>query len=223
MAALNRSTRAEQIRDTLRQALYDGLYICGERLVESRIAQEMGVSQNTVRDALHLLEAEGWVTYQARQGVSVRHFTADEAEEIYALWANIERLAFRWALSQNSRVDLLQVLRGPIEVARSHLAEGRWTAARRALFQFHAQVARQAGRARTCDVLTTLRNQAYLLDVDFELHGSAALSDREHRFEAYETLLGIIKFGDLAAAEQALHDHIMDEGRPIVRWLAMHE
>jgi hypothetical protein len=35
--------------------------------------------------------------------------------------------------------------------------------------------------------------------------------------------LGIIKFGDLAAAEQALHDHIMDEGRPIVRWLAMHE
>jgi DNA-binding GntR family transcriptional regulator len=223
MAALSRSTRAEQVRDTLRQALYDGLYICGERLVESRIAQEMGVSQNTVRDALHLLEAEGWVSYQARQGVSVRAFTADEAEEIYALWATIERLAFRWAITKRSRVDLLQALRAPVEQAHEQLTAGHWTAARWSLFQFHARVAEQAGRTRTCAVLMTLRNQAFLLDVDYELHSVTPLDGRDQRLEAYVNLLGIIKFGDLASAEQALHDRIMDEGRPIIRWLAMNE
>lgn len=223
MGAIVRSTRMEVVRDAIRQSLRDGFYTCGERLVESRIAQEMSVSQNTVRDALRLLEAEGWVTYQARQGVSVRAFTANEAEEIYALWANVEQLAFRWATTEHNRVELLNVLRVPIEQARRELDLGRWTATRQLLFDFHALVSSLANRPRTETVLAMLRNQAYLMDMDYEVQAITPVEERAQRVETYANLLGVIKFGELDAAEKALHAHISDEGRRIIRWLAMNE
>ena len=58
---MTRSTLAESVAGALRHAIFQGAYLGGERLVELTIAQEMNVSQNTVRDALRLLEKDGLV------------------------------------------------------------------------------------------------------------------------------------------------------------------
>jgi DNA-binding transcriptional regulator YhcF (GntR family) len=72
MSDLRNATLSHIVADVLRQSLYDGVYLCGDRLVELTISQEMNVSQNTARDALGLLENEGWVTRKARHGVYVQ-------------------------------------------------------------------------------------------------------------------------------------------------------
>lgn len=220
--SLKRATLAQVVADALREALCEGQYLCGERLVESSIAREIGVSQNTVRDALRLLEREAWVEYRARRGVIVRKFDVDEAEEIYALWASVEAVAFRWAVAAISRADLLAALRPPLERARMASAEGAWGEVRAGIFGFHRALAALPGRPRTFELLSRLYNQAVLLDVD-HAHRTERTADAYTAWVAgYDHLLGVIKFGVTDDAWRALEARIAENGRPIIRRLALH-
>src|SRR5688572_1641240 len=95
---LTSATRVETVAERLRSAIKNGHFMGGERLIEQTLANQMGVSQNTIRDALRILEGEGWVIKTARYGVHVRSFNRREAEELYTLWAAVETLALRWAM-----------------------------------------------------------------------------------------------------------------------------
>jgi DNA-binding GntR family transcriptional regulator len=215
------ATRAEFSADILRQAIRDGAYPCGQRLIELHLATELNVSQNTIREALRLLEQEGWVIRHVRHGVYVREFTPDEAEEVYALWAATEYLAFGWAADRLNRVQLLTALRPLVEDARLCFNEGRWSAAREALFGFHGKIAALSQRTQAIAILTQLHNRAWLLDIDYEFNKVRSQQIREEYIGAYEYLIGVIKFDDISSAQQVLHDYILETGKPIIRWLAM--
>lgn len=221
MTSTRNATLAQIVADSLRQSIKYGMYQSGERLVELAIAQELNVSQNTVRDALRALERDGWVVYRARRGCYVRRFNADEAHEIYTLWANVEKLALHWIAERMQRVDVLAKLRPHIETARSEMDADHWEEARDQLFEFHKVLAGLSGRHQTEAILNQLHNQAYILDVDFNENAPEAESLRESRLLAYEHLLGIIKFGTMEAVEQAVVKHVLELGKPVVRWLAM--
>lgn len=216
------NTRAHTIADRLRQAIREGVYLSGERLIELNIAREFGVSQNTVRDALWWLEQEGWLMRQARHGVSVRAFSTDEAEEVYALWALLARAAFTWAAEKWTRVALLNQIRPPITMARRRWSTGQWSAARESIWEFHRLLSQLAGRSQTSTLLSRLCNQAWLLQMDYEFNMPHSTDDREAWIEGYEQLLGVIKFADSSNAAHALHERILEDGKPVIRWLAMH-
>ncbi len=96
-------TLAESVAAAIRAGILDGKYLSGERLIELNLAKTMGVSQITVRDALRILEQEGWVTKNPRRGVYVRSFTSDAAEEVYALIRTFEGLAMEWVFDKYTR------------------------------------------------------------------------------------------------------------------------
>ena len=58
----------EIVCDTLRQAIVDGIFKPGERLMEIQLAEEMGVSRTPVREAIRKLELEGFVAMIPRRG-----------------------------------------------------------------------------------------------------------------------------------------------------------
>ena len=84
---------AEVVADALVQSLKIGVYSCGDRLAESVIAHEMTVSQTTARDALAILERQGWVVKRRHRGYVVRLFEMEEVRELYALRSTLECLA----------------------------------------------------------------------------------------------------------------------------------
>lgn len=216
----SRATLAQLVADTLRSAIRSGAVLSGERLIELAIAQSQKVSQNTVRDALRQLEAEGWVRYEPRRGVRVRRFDPDEAEEIFALIAAVERLALEWAFAELSRGALLAALTPPLEDAREYHALGEIAGRRESLFAFHAAIGALPARPQTRQLLTALHNQALLLTTNYEVH-SATFNHHAAQIDAYEHLLGVLKFGTLEEAAAALHARILADGKPIIRWLAM--
>lgn len=215
-----RATLAQLVADTLRSAIRSGAYHSGERLIELAIAQSQNVSQNTVRDALRQLEAEGWVRYEARRGVRVRRFDPDEAEEIFALMAAVERLALEWAFAEHSRSALLTALTPPLEDARVYHALGQIAERRESLFAFHAALGELPGRPQTRQMLAALHNQALLVTTHYEIR-AASLSHHAAQIERYEHLLGVLKFGTLEEAADALHTRILADGKPVIRWLAL--
>jgi DNA-binding GntR family transcriptional regulator len=212
-------TRAETVADTLRQAIRHAEYISGERLVELTLAQQMGVSQNTVRDALRILESEGWVVKNPRRGSFVRSFSIAEAAELYALWAAVECLALRWALEGATKASLAQ-LRRFIQGGRKQTLKGDLPGAVEALFAFHAAIGALAGKAQTLDLLTSLHNRVYLLEIVRQLQSPRSAHAQEAQLILYEKLVSLIETRNHAAAQQLLEYLIMDDCDTLLPLLA---
>ncbi|MBA3342555.1 MAG: GntR family transcriptional regulator [Gemmatimonadaceae bacterium] len=83
------------LRDELTARIISGRFAPGERLNESSIARELGVSQTPIREALLSLEGEAPIESDPRKGFRVLSLTPDEAEELYMLLGHFERLALR--------------------------------------------------------------------------------------------------------------------------------
>src|SRR3954468_15644671 len=97
MTAIARTVLREQVKDVLLQRIVSGELEPGERLVETRIAQELGTSQAPVREALRDLELLRLVESEPFRGARVRVFDEEEMIEVYPVRAALEELAARLA------------------------------------------------------------------------------------------------------------------------------
>jgi DNA-binding GntR family transcriptional regulator len=105
-ASISRSVLSDQVKDRLLRAILDGRYPPGARIVETRVARELGTSQAPVREALRDLEALGVVETTAFRGARVRRLSADELLEAFVVRAQLESLAARLAIPRLVDADL---------------------------------------------------------------------------------------------------------------------
>ncbi|MFJ9173196.1 GntR family transcriptional regulator [Streptomyces sp. NPDC102360] len=93
----------EQVRRFILEGLVAGRWEPGERIVERRVAQELGVSQAPVREALRELETMELVTSSPNKGVRVRELTLDQLRDVYLVRASLERRAVMLAAPRLAR------------------------------------------------------------------------------------------------------------------------
>src|SRR5215472_10117908 len=105
-----RAPIAEQIADSIRDMIVAGDLNPGDRIVESRIARQIGVGQPTVREALVALEHQGLVVRKANQGCVVVTLTQKEIGQILRIREELEALAIELAI-ENAADDDLRKLR----------------------------------------------------------------------------------------------------------------
>ena len=138
----------------LRQSVYDALIDLivggelppGQHMVETDLARQLGVSRQPIREALHRMEAEGWVDLRPSQGAFVHVPTDSEVDELLDVRALLEAETARLAARAAS----------PAQVGRLReiCAEGQTAAETGDLSQavaandaFHAEVAVVAGNS----------------------------------------------------------------------------
>jgi len=80
----------DQVLTRLRDAIIEGWYPPGTRLIERELCDALGVSRTSVREVLRQLESEQLVKVEPRRGPVVASITASEAHEIYETRAIIE-------------------------------------------------------------------------------------------------------------------------------------
>lgn len=97
---------AGQIAESIRAMIVGGQLNPGERIVESRIAREIGVGQPTVREALVALEHEGLVVRHANQGCVVTELGRDDILQLVRIRAELEVLAVQLATESASDEDV---------------------------------------------------------------------------------------------------------------------
>lgn len=83
----------QKVTDVLRQAILDGRFAPGTRLIERELCSLTGVSRTSVREALRHLEAEGLVKTIAKRGPIVAELTVLEARQVYEIREALESLA----------------------------------------------------------------------------------------------------------------------------------
>ena len=93
---------------TLLARIQSGAIAAGEFLVESDLAEALGVSRTPVREAIRRLAAEGLVQTEGRRRATVRQFDAAEIDELFELRARLESFAAERAAT---RIDAAQLAR----------------------------------------------------------------------------------------------------------------
>ena len=75
--------------EAIRDQILTGMLPAGGQLKQNRLAQSLGVSHIPVREALKVLESEGFVIWHPRRGAFVADLTIDSASEIWELRAQL--------------------------------------------------------------------------------------------------------------------------------------
>lgn len=92
--------------EQVRAAIVENRYPPGRRLVEQRIAAELGLSRTPVREALRMLEAEGLVVSERNRGAMVRPLSSTEVEDLYGLRIRLESYAVELATDRSTETEL---------------------------------------------------------------------------------------------------------------------
>jgi len=194
----------ERVKDVILQRIVSGEYPPGSRLVETRIAQELGVSQAPVREALRDLEQLGCIVHEPFRGCSVRAFSADELLEAFPVRAALEALAARLAAERISEQELLR-LAELLETMREAARRGDAHGQSQANASFHATIVRAARNV-------TLERQWALLEPFSRtfLTVSQSRLDLLALSERHIPILDALRARDPDAAADAMHRHLMD-------------
>jgi DNA-binding GntR family transcriptional regulator len=199
-----RSNLREQIKDVLLQRIVAGEYQPGARLVETRIAQELGVSQAPVREALRDLEQLGCIVHEPFRGCSVRAFSAEELLEAFPVRAALEALAARLAAERISEDELLR-LAELLDTMRGAAQRGDAHDQSQANASFHATIVRAARNP-------TLERQWSFLEPYSRTYLTVSQPgiDLLALSERHVPILEALRARDGEAAATAMHQHLMD-------------
>ena len=111
-------SKKARIVESLREAMVSGEIKSGEQIVEGKIAQQLGVGQGVIREALIELEHQGFVQRILFAGTQVTELTLEDAQQIYDVRIELEPLAFFLA-GQNAGVKDISDLRELAEKSSS--------------------------------------------------------------------------------------------------------
>lgn len=203
------SNLRDQVEQRVRDAILDGTFRPGQRLVETTIADQLGVSRAPLREVFSALGREGLMMNIPRRGNFVVDFTDKDIEEIYSLRLLLEVGALQRAITRFSAEDLaeLQSLVDRLgELAGSGSAPGEVVTLD---LQFHARICRAADHGRLFQVWDSMRAQTQLL---IGLTSRTHYQPGEPR-QYHQAILDAIQAADLPRAEALLSDHIVDAQR----------
>jgi DNA-binding GntR family transcriptional regulator len=195
--ALVRTGLADQIRQVLIDGITSGRFQPGERIVERRIATELGVSQAPVREALRQLESLRLIETLPNRGARVREFTEDDFAEFFPVRAGLEETAANLAVSRlDGRVGFLE---GHIE----RLAGAGGPDVMRHSIAFHREIVEAAGNRLLRAVWESLGIEIW-----------TTLSVRRHDTELCGKTAEHIEIAEAfrhrdAGVGRLLHDHVM--------------
>ncbi|MDX6422169.1 MAG: hypothetical protein QOG28_6789 [Trebonia sp.] len=209
---LRSETLAVQAADAIRELIAAGHVAGGERLVEARLAGQLGVSRGPVRDALRLLTAEGLVRDEPRRGTFVVRLTEQDVLDIYDLRIAVETAAVRLILRRGNP-ELLTVLERRVEDMRGASLDAPLTA--EADLRFHGAVCELSGNSRLRDVH---RRYATELRILLRLHEEKLPPAPRAAVTEHEELLAALGLGP-EAAEAAFRAHLEDARQRVAAYV----
>jgi DNA-binding GntR family transcriptional regulator len=203
-------TLREVVADEIRAMIMRGDLAPGERLLEDRIAEALGVSRNPVREAIRALEATGLVEVRPRRGAYVTAFDLDDLRNLLELRSLLEAYAAELAARRRTPEDLAELERCVVE-GRHAAARQDHVAAADCHRDFHLAIERASGNRYLGAVVAPLRDQT-------ELVFSVLLDQRGPMgWEEHEAISRAIADGDPALAMARTRQHMASVVRDLER------
>lgn len=199
--------------ERLVQEIRQGALKPGDRLVETDLAQRLGLSRTPVREAIRQLESDGLVSHQPRAGATVRQLDYAEITELYEMRTVLEGTAARFAARAASDVELAELDAINAEMRAATDARTLYEANR----QFHA-VLLNAARNRF------LIKSVHAVQKTLLILGPSTMEEGDRAAEAiaeHEGIIASLRARDEVQAEHQMRHHIEAAHRARLRQLRL--
>ena len=206
-------TIRKKVHAFLREQILNGEIGPNERLIEAKIAREIGTSRTPVREALHSLETEGLIESIPRVGYKVKAMSDMEAIEIWEMRGLIEGLALRWAC-EHARGMLIRRLAKNIALSEQEVAKGSLDGFVDLDGQFHEIIATLSGGRRLLELAQSLRRHA----LRYRLESLCSPDTALRAIEGHKKVLKAIEKGDDEGASCALRSHLEQSKKDTLRY-----
>jgi DNA-binding GntR family transcriptional regulator len=155
-----RSNAWVSVYEFLKDKIIRGIYGPGEKLNERDIAQLVNVSRTPIREALRVLEYEGFVTNISKRGVSVKKYSPEELDTLHKMLIRLEGLAVEMAAPKLTGDDLadLQKMTKRLESLALKRSYSDYLTLN---IEFHLFFARKTGSGELLEAISQLRKRIF--------------------------------------------------------------
>ena len=208
---INRVSVADQVATLLRQRILDGEFRPGTQLQELPLASSLGVSRNTMREAMRILSIEGLLRRNLHRGAAVSQLSLRDVQEIYQLRRMLELPAVLGARDPDP--GLLQEMRSAVGEYERAVRDGNWSRAVSHDLHFHSLLIRLHGNKRL---------ETFYKNVIGELRVGMVLVDRSHDnpgalIPVHRTMCELLTTGKLKECVAVLEQHLEDSESRLIR------
>lgn len=177
----------------------------GRRIVESDLAKMFGVSRSPVREALKLLEIDGFIELIPYRGVVVTRIEIQDVQENMEIKGMVEGFA-AGICARKSDQKVIGQLEAILNDLERHISAGKLQRVLETNINFHYSIVESAKNEKLLKYYTTLTHSIRrFYTINLAIADGWEFSLNEHR-----EILESIKAGDSLAAEQAARRHALN-------------
>ena len=201
--SLDPVSTVDRVAEELRRSLFEGELGPGTALREVALADALGVSRSTVREALGMLVAEGLADRVPNKGTQVRRLDPDQVRDVCQARMVIETAGVRrWNEAGDTlRGDVRQALASFADLTEGDHTPAEFTAAHLAI---HRALSALTGSERLVAVAESLHAEVRLALA----HVDRARGNAKEQVHSHADLLGLLERGDIEAAADELAEHL---------------
>jgi len=206
------------VYESLKESILNGSLKPGEKLMESRIAEDLGVSRTPVREAIRKLEKEKYVKMIPRKGAYVEDLTMEDILEVLEIRIVLEGLASKLA-ARNISDEMKDRIQKNIESFDNASSE----LDRKELIsldeKFHHIIYQSSGNKKLNEIVRELQDQFQRFRLSYfnELSSYMKLANSHNKL--YQAIID----GDEEAAEKYAKEHIEEIRDNIISWKTSNE
>ena len=215
-----RKTLKEQIVDSIKEAIAVGELKPGEKICETKLAEDLGISRTPLREAIQILESEGFLKVIPRRGAVVSEYSKKDIKDIYEIKAALEGLAARLA-TKNMSDAAIEKLEEINDQLKSMTLSGEKTVGR--FFKIHNQFHDVFLKASNNDRLYQLNCQLMGPFKRFRLSSLAIGGRFSEAVKTHEEIIKVFRVRDAKKAEELVTKNVLDGGVALLKKLESEE
>ena len=193
----------EKVYKAIREDVLNGRIAHGERIVEAKIAREINTSRTPVREALHMLEREGFLEVIPRVGYRLKTIEKKDLEDLCEIRIVNETLSVQWAIDHITAKELKN-LRENLEQSEIILNKGDAMAFVDKDAEFHEILSRASGSHR----LYKLCKFLYGHMMRYRIETAKDIDTARDALSGHQLILENIINKDKEAAEKSMREHL---------------
>jgi DNA-binding GntR family transcriptional regulator len=193
----------KKVYHQIKQKILDGEYAPSQRLIETSLAQELGVGRHKIRAALDHLQADGLVQIEPNRGATVKSLELAEVLDILVAREALEG-GVAYLAAERIEANQIQQLAECLEIMRKALDEGAYDLYSATNKSFHQIIYDASGNQTMPQLIDSLRQRLARLQLrSILIPGRAKQSLAEHN-----AILQAMQTQDAPAAERAARAHL---------------
>lgn len=210
-ASFQKENLSALVDEYIRNKILRGLYKSGDRVLETDIAEELGISRGPVREGIKIAEQAGILTVEPRRGAYVTKFDEHDVREVFEIRVLLENsiledLIKNQSFTQRDYLELKKIIDDMVDIVHSAMDEDEIEIElNKKDILFHQYIWRKSGNKRKEKILNEFFFQLKLA----MLYDTKITKDLLKTATDHYKIIDYLRDGDLENCKKAVEDHIL--------------